>query len=172
MAGKPEAFSEEENRVLRAALGRLQRDRGVTQRELGELLGIAQQNAGRLLSANGRGGMGRSTANHLARALGYRDAEHLLLEAGVLAAMKQPPAGRWGWRDTAVGAARSMGFDEAAIHAVVSRFTDDGSRFRPMKWWITKIADEDRELAAERAQQPQGKPTRPSRPTRGSGTDG
>lgn len=151
MSGKPEAFSADENRALRAALRRLQEKEALSQTAVGKVLGISQQNAGRLLGAEPGAGMSRTTANALARKLGFRDAEHFLLEAGVLAAMKGTPAGTaWANRDSAVRVSRLIGYDEAAITAVVQRFTTDDYRTRPMKWWVTRIGDEDRDLAADR----------------------
>lgn len=162
----------------------LKADRGLTQAQLGELLGIAQQNAGRLTSAQPNVGMNRTTANALARALGYRDVEHFLLEAGVLAEMTEKPAGAgWRDRDVAVQISRKMGYDEAAIQAVIGRYTAPDYRSKPMRWWNDRIVFEHLERAsdppntatpaAKRVPPPNVKAEGPKpKRRRGTGTDG
>lgn len=152
MAGKPEAFSDEENAVLRDAFRRLRKERELSQAEAGELVGIAQQNAGRLLSATSRAGMSRTTANRLARALGFRDAEELLLDANILpSGMREPPTGRsWQDRDIAMRIARSvMHYDEPVIQAVLGRFTAPEYQHKSMRWWNDRIVTEHLARAAE-----------------------
>lgn len=153
VGGKPEAYTPEENAVLRAALRRMRELEELTQAGVGAIIGVEQQNAGRLLAAGSKVGMGRATANRLARHIGFRDAEHLLLETGVLAEMQLPPPARssmgvtWTERDRAVRLAPTLGYDLAAVEAVVARFTDDTSRHRPMKWWFDKFFAEERDRA-------------------------
>lgn len=153
MPGKKEAFTPEENAVLRAELSRYRAEHRLSQSEIGELLGIKQQNVGRF--ERGAGGLGRQTANKLAVLAGFRDAEDLLLDRGVLAEMKELPAAGAAWtrRDWAVRMARSASVDEAAIQAVISRYTDDSSRVRLEKWWLMKFTTEDQERQADRAAQ-------------------
>lgn len=152
MAGKQEAFSEDENRVLRTALRKLRADEGLSQAGVGRILGIKQQNAGRLLAADSRVGMGRGTANNLARHLGFRDAEHFLLEHGLLSTLDEVrPQERWSNRELAVRLAAKLGYDQAAVTAVVERFTSRDAMLRPAKWWLHKFDVEEREQAADRA---------------------
>lgn len=166
MAGKPEAFSAEENKVLRGALRELREERQLTQAEVGRLLGIKQQNAGRLLGPSPHTGMGRQTANRLAEALGFRDAEEFLLERGVLAGMKATPAGNeWTDRDAAIRWARLLKIDERAIANVVQRYTDSIARSWPPKRWIARFGQEEVEIAADASA------ARPPRPPRVAGTD-
>lgn len=68
--GHPTTFSAEQNRLLRSALRDLQRDRALSQADLGALLGVSQQIAGKLLLSP-RAGMSYGTASSLARALGF-----------------------------------------------------------------------------------------------------
>lgn len=68
--GHPAAFSSEQNRHLRAALRGLKRQKGLSQAEVGETIGVSQQVAGRLLS-QGRAGMSYGTATTLVRCLGF-----------------------------------------------------------------------------------------------------
>lgn len=143
--GKPQVFSDAENKALRAMLRRLKAERELTQVEVGRLLGISQQNAGRLLGSSPHVGMSRPTANALARALGYRDNEALLLAAGVHSSMATVPADhRFSNRDTAVRIARSMNYDEAVIQTVVSRYTAPDDLKKPLRWWNERFVDEDR----------------------------
>lgn len=166
MAGKPEAFSAEENKVLRDTLRALRDEREMTQADVGRLLGIKQQNAGRLLGSSPHTGMGRQTANKLAEALGYRDAEQLLLERGALAGMKATPAGNeWHDRDSAVRIARLIKVDERAITNIVQRYTDATALAWPVKRWIARMQQEEAEIAADEAA------ARPPRPPRVAGTD-
>lgn len=153
MPGKPEAFSDAENAVLRAEFRRLREEREWSQAEAGRQIGIAQQNAGRLLGANPEVGMSRTTANQLARLCGYRDAEDLLLQKGVLAEMQPVPGGAaWGDRDIAVRIARRMGYDAGVIEAVIARYTAPEYRHKSMKWWNGKIVLEQMTRATDEAE--------------------
>ncbi len=153
MPGKKEAFSAEENSILRSALRRLKADRSLSQDALGALLGMTQQNAARLLAPTSKspGGMGRSTANALARELGYRDAEHYLLEVGVLALVDGRPSEDKGGsdRDVAVTVARHLDYDEDAVGAVLARYPEAEAKGRSIKWWLTKFGDEERDRASD-----------------------
>lgn len=68
--GHPSAFSVEQNRLLRQALRDLRRSRALSQEQVGVLLGVSQQSAGRLLSP-ARAGLSYGTATSLARELGF-----------------------------------------------------------------------------------------------------
>ena len=150
MAGKPESFSEEENKVLRDALRKFAVDNKLTQAAVGRALDIAQQNAGRLTGSSPFVGMGRKTANLLAVKLGYRDAEHFLKERGVLAELQAPREGaEWGDRDSAARIAKHLNIDETAIRNVVARYSRNEDHHRPMKWWIGKFREEEVEMAAD-----------------------
>lgn len=145
MTGKRQVFSDEENNVLRAALRKFRDTNDLTQKQIGELLGIEQQNAGRLL-AKGRAGMSRDTANKFARTVGFRDAEHFLLENGVFAQLEEPPQGNpWYQRDAAVTYARKLGYPEAAITAVITRYGSHDYTSKEMKWWNNRIVLESLE---------------------------
>lgn len=149
MVGKPQVFSDEENATLRAELRALKNDRGLSQAAVGRLIGVGQPTAGKLLGTR-HAGMSRATANALARALNFRDAEELLLDRGALAAMKQPPTGAaWGNRDTAVRIAQHLKYDQAAIHAIVTRYPDDDYRTRSVKWWMIRFGEEETRMRAD-----------------------
>lgn len=68
--GHPTSFSAEQNRLLRAALRDLQRDRDLSQAAVGILIGVSQQTASKLL-LSARAGMSYGTATALARVLGF-----------------------------------------------------------------------------------------------------
>lgn len=153
------AFSDAEMDVLRAEMKALREERMWTQKQLGDALGIKQQNAGRIL--NGKQGLSRGAANALARERGFRDAEHLLLERGVLADLEAAPAqhrdtAQWLRRDTAIRWAAAMKIDPAAVHAIVTRYTDESSRVKREKWWIGRFLDEEKERAVEQMGNPNG----------------
>lgn len=169
MPGKPADFSDEENQVLRDALRRLKDEHGLKQAAIGRRVGMTQQNVARLLST-GRGGMGRKTANRLARELGFHDVEALLLEAGVSQATRGASSGKpWSGRDAAVTIARQAQIDEDAIRLVVERYGTPEDQRRPLKWWLRKFTNEDHEIALERAEAAASKRTHvPSVPTTGS----
>ncbi len=63
-------FSTRQNRALRSALRALKNSRKLSQLSVGHLLGIAQQNAGRLLKSQGAG-FSYDTATKLACELGF-----------------------------------------------------------------------------------------------------
>jgi transcriptional regulator with XRE-family HTH domain len=79
--GHPTSFSAEQNRLLRAALRDLKRERDLSQVAVGELLGISQQVAGKLLSP-ARGGLSYGTATKLARALGFEGVDDFFVRGG------------------------------------------------------------------------------------------
>jgi transcriptional regulator with XRE-family HTH domain len=149
MRGKKEVFSPEENSILRAALRKLREERGLSQEALGALLGMTQQTAGRLVSTEG--GMGRVTANALARELGYNDAEHYLREVGILALVdgRAADAESSSEREVAIVVARRLEYDDGAVEAVLARYADAETRGRSIRWWLTKFGDEERERAAD-----------------------
>ena len=152
MSGKKGSFTEAENAVLREALRRYRAERELSQGAMGELLGIKQQNVAR---AERGGGINRTTANALARLMGRRDAEELLLEHGVLAEMQPSPPARsstgagWSTRDASVRVARVMSISDVAVQFVLARETDDDARHRPMKWWIGKFRQAELEREAD-----------------------
>lgn len=148
VAGKHETYSEAENRILRAALRELRAKRKLSQEALGKLLGISQQNAGNLAGSVPSMGMGRPTANRLAVALGFPHAEELLLAHDVGGSHGH---GEWSNREAAVRAGRLLGFEAAAIEVVVHQYSSaPDARIRPVKWWITKFGEQERETAADR----------------------
>jgi len=143
MAGKPEAFTPEENAALRAALVEYKASTGLSDREIGDQIGIEQQN----VSAKRKsGGFSRPTAIALVKQLGYPTVEDFLAEKGVLAALKPAPQGSaWGDRDMAVRIASAMKLDPGAVDAVVKRHTDPAAKHWPCKRWVDKFIAEDKE---------------------------
>lgn len=143
VAGRPRSFTDAELEVLRSVARRLKAERSWSGGALGEAMGIAQQNAGRFIAKGSTAGIERATAERLAKAAGYRDVGHLLLEAGVLAEM-QPNATGPGWedRDLAVRIAQHLGFPHEIIESVVARFRADQYRRRPALWWNERFVFE------------------------------
>ncbi len=170
MAGKTVSFSEEERNALRAAFRQYVKDNELTQTAAGDAIGMAQQNAGRLLGSSPDVGMGRKAANLLAVRLGYQNAEHFLKEHGVLAELQAERSGaEWAVRDASVRIAKHLDINEAAVRNVVARYARNEDLHRPMKWWIGKFREEEVEMAAE-AQSPQQLPQaiRPAVPKAGA----
>lgn len=75
-------FTAKQNRALRSALLELKTSRKLSQMGLGRLLGIAQQNAGRLLRDR-NAGFGFNTAARLARELGFGGVEAFFAAKGL-----------------------------------------------------------------------------------------
>lgn len=153
VAGRIPSFTDAEIEVLRRAARRVKAERDWSGAELGRAIGIAQQNAGRFIAAGSTAGMDRSTANKLAKIAGYRDVEHLLLEAGVLAEMDAPPTdGGWSQRDLAVRVAQFLKVPQPVIEAVIARFRGDEYRNRSALWWNERFVFEKQQhetLASE-----------------------
>lgn len=80
--GHPDVFTAPQNRTLRAELRKLQARRHYSQTALANILGIAQQNAGRLLASE-ESGFSYQSATRLARALGYRGVDELFRDKRV-----------------------------------------------------------------------------------------
>jgi hypothetical protein len=152
MAGRVRSFSTEEIEVLRTIARRLRDEQKWSGKALGDAIGISQQNAGKFTAARSTAGMDRTTANRLAAVAGYRDVEHLLLDAGALAEMKQPPGGNaWRDRDVAVSMATKMGYPKVAIDAVVHRYREFEYAAKGLRWWNDMIVLESLARAAEPA---------------------
>jgi transcriptional regulator with XRE-family HTH domain len=88
--GKRSVFSSAQNEVLRAALLELKKRKGLSQTELGELLGVKQQNAGRLLREDATG-FSYDSATRLVRKLGFSGVDSFF-KAKKVALPSQPPS--------------------------------------------------------------------------------
>lgn len=75
-------FTPRQNRALRAALRTLRQQRDLSQMGLGRLLGIAQQNAGRLLTVDDAG-FSYDTATRLVRELGFAGVDTFFASKGI-----------------------------------------------------------------------------------------
>ncbi len=159
MAGRARSFTDDEIKVIRAVALRLKSERSWSGRALGEALGIAQQNASRFVAAGSTAGMDRVTANRLAQITGFRDVEHMLLEAGVLAEMTPAPEGAdlWSNRDSAVRLAKLLGYPYSAVEAVLHRHTTQEHAGKRIRWWIDKFV---LETLSQGADLPAAKPGR------------
>lgn len=152
--GKPEAFTPKENAAMRHVL-RVQHERlkakhrGWTQEKTGQLIGVSQQTAGKLLG-HGAAGFSRPTALKLAEMCGFDSPESMLRELGAQADPKEAPTG-WAMRDLAVASARRMGYDEEVISRVVAKYGDSRYASMPARWWMDRIVHEAAERDAERA---------------------
>lgn len=148
--GRVRSFDDEEIEVIREVARRIKTERNWSGRELGDAIGIAQQNASRFVAHNSTAGMDRTTANKLAEVAGYRDVEHLLLEAGALAEMKPAPTGdEWRERDVAMSIARKLGYPQESIDAVVHRYRDNENKYRRLRWWVDQVVLESLSRAAD-----------------------
>lgn len=140
MAGRSPTYTAEEVELLREVARELKAKNNWTQEQLGDVMGMEQQNAGRFVAARSTTGIDRPAANKLAQRSGFRSAEHLILERGVLAEMESlPQDGPWADRDVAVRIARRMGYADEVIDLVVQRFAEATYTSKGMKWWIEKV---------------------------------
>lgn len=86
-------FTDEQNAELRSALRDVKRRRHYSQQALGQLLGIEQQNVGRLLNSEAEG-FSYKSATRLCRLAGYAGVDTFFRAKGVaLAAEPQAEAG-------------------------------------------------------------------------------
>jgi hypothetical protein len=142
--GHPRDFDDEEIELLREWARRLKEERKITTTELGELMGVKQQNASRFIADRATGGISRISGNRLASAAGFRDAEELIAEGRAMAGLRSLRKGNvWHARDSAVRVAEAMGYGDGAIAAVVARESSGDAGKRPVKWWLTQIALEE-----------------------------
>lgn len=81
-AARTSVFTVRQNRALRAALRTLRQQRELSQMGLGRLLGIAQQNAGRLLTVDDAG-FSYDTATRLVRELGFDGVDAFFTKKGI-----------------------------------------------------------------------------------------
>jgi hypothetical protein len=131
--GHPRDFDPEETEILREWARRIQEERKLTTTQLGELMGVKQQNASRFVAPGSIAGISRISGNNLATAAGFRDAEGLIAEGRAMAGLRAERKGNvWHARDSAVRVAKAMGYADAAIAGK-----------RPVKWWLTQIALEE-----------------------------
>lgn len=149
--GKPEAFTDTENRALRRILrsqyAYLRKHKKVrNQAEMGSLLKISQQSAARLMGTS-QAGFSRPTALELARICGFDSPETLLRELGADARVDEAPRG-WALRDLAVRNARSIGYEEAVLDRVVAKFADAQYAWMSARWWNERIVAEQAERDA------------------------
>lgn len=80
--GHPSVFTPAQNRALRESLRGLQSERNLSQTQIGEALGVAQQVAGRLLRREG--GFSYQTASRLVRLLGFDGVDAFFVQRGVV----------------------------------------------------------------------------------------
>ncbi len=90
--GHPEVFTEQQNAELRGALAELKSKRNYSQTAVGEILGVGQQAAGRLLKSDAAG-FSYATATRLVRFLGYAGVDTFFRAKGV-ALPSEPPQAR------------------------------------------------------------------------------
>lgn len=158
VAGKPAAFTDEENRAMRNVLRSLKERNKWTQEEVGRRLGLTQQAAGTILNKNGN--FGRKSALALAQMCGFDGPESMLRDLGVTT--KPAAQGAWVDREIAAGYARRLNCDELAIERVIARYGESQYMSRDAKWWVERFIHEDRELADERRDAPPSKTIVPS----------
>ena len=90
-SGHRKVFGDAQNAALREALGELKNRKDLSQTALGKILGIKQQNVGRLLNSS-TDGFSYATATSLVRALGYASPDTFFRAKGVATANEFPEA--------------------------------------------------------------------------------
>lgn len=142
--GHPRDFDGEETEILRTVARQLQADRKLNTTQLGELMGVRQQNASRFVVTGSTSGISRISGNRLASAAGFRDAEELIAEGKAMAGLRAERRGNvWHARDSAVRVAKAMGYGSDSVDAVVAREVGAEAGKKPVKWWLTQIALEE-----------------------------
>lgn len=141
--GKPPTFTPEQSVALRKALEEMRQAKGWTQAQLGDKIGVAQQNASRVLKS---GNFGYINATKAARLLGYIGIDAFFEARSV--ALPRVAADVDPARDTrhAVGMhhARSLGVSERAIELVNRRV--DKVNFYSSRWWCTQYLNQQEAL--------------------------
>lgn len=87
--GAPRAFSDAQNRALRAGLNELHENRGGSQKALGDEIGLTQQAIQRLLKSRDAG-FSYETATRVVRALKFASVDTFFRAKGV-ATPSEPP---------------------------------------------------------------------------------
>lgn len=144
-------FTPEEVELLRNFARKLREERGLTTTQLGELMGVEQQNASTFTKPGATGGISRITANRLAQADDLRDAEELLLVLKARAGILEEVVGNvWHSREAARRVAEAMGVAREAIDAVIAQRKAPADARRPVKWWVYQFAHQELLMQADR----------------------
>ena len=136
-AGKPENFSPEIERALRAALLEFLEPlpkKEKTQAAVGARLGVTQQTAGRYMRQEDAG-FSWPAATRIARLAKYAGLDDFLAAKGLRLDEEGLVAGPWLERDTAARLALGRGYSQSAIDDVIRRFSGSGYQNRPVHWW-------------------------------------
>lgn len=150
--GKPHDFAPDDMQLLREAALELKERHRWSDKKLGGAIGITQQNANRFVKSVAPGGISRTTANLLASALGFRDAEELLVERRILKGLKAAKKiNQWHARDSAMRMAEAIGYARDAIDAVVERSSDAEFAKEDVKWWMSEFVMEEARQAVAAA---------------------
>ncbi len=149
MVGHPKDFELEDMEILRDAARELKAREKWSDERLGTELGIAQQNAQRFVGKNATGGISRKTANRLAIACRFRDAEELVMEGRAMKGLRSGGKGNvWHARDSAVRMAEAVGYSREAIDAVMERCNKPEFGRETVKWWLSQFVLEELQHAA------------------------
>lgn len=117
-----------------------------SQQNLGDLLHVTQQVAGRYLGG-GDQGVGYPVALRVAKLHNFDTIEDFFAFRGVGDGPARAAAGH---RDLAIAIARKVGgISEIAIERVLTRYDESQYDSRPSKWWLMKFLAEDQDLASE-----------------------
>ncbi len=148
--GKRTDFTPQEVELLRAFAREKKRRDGLTGDQLGQLMGISQQNASEFTKDRAVGGIGRTTANALAQNCDYQDAEELLRELKQLAAIAEDGVGNvWHARDSARRVAEAAGVASRAIEVVIEQRKTPADARRPQKWWLQQFLNQETQMLAD-----------------------
>jgi transcriptional regulator with XRE-family HTH domain len=135
--GKVEAYTKEENLMLRGLMTALRKEHGWTQDEIGQRIDVAQQNAGYL--ERGKNGFGRPTANKLAKLAGFPHAEAVFMSG----ATGESKGGKWARREAAKRIVLEAGFDPDVVERFIAEHSAPTFAKEPMKWWLIELAHEE-----------------------------
>lgn len=145
-------FTHEELELLRAFARDQKKKHRWTGEELGKVLGTRQQNASAFVKDGATQGLSRISANRLASAADFRNAEDLLQllksEAAIAEGIHEV-ASVWSARETGKKIAEAMGVADKAIATVIAQRKSPGDAKRPPKWWVGMFINQETQMVAD-----------------------
>jgi hypothetical protein len=161
--GKPETFTEEQLNALRTEFKKWcaqQAPPPLTQQQIGDIIGVSQQTAGRFLRT-AHAGVSYQTATAIVQRLGFSGVDAFFDQRGLRKPPPAPSGGAWENREAAIVMGRRMRLRESALRRVVERFAEDRFKARDIRFWLDRFQrehDDEEEHLLEVAAPP-GAPT-------------
>lgn len=120
----------------------------MTQAELGDVIGVSQQIAGRLLG-DGHAGLSYGVASRIAKLQGFDGVDAFFRDRKLT---EDHTIDKVGHRGFAIRIARQLGATEPAIGRVLARCKGPLYEKRPARWWLEQfLSESDQEGEPPRA---------------------